>query len=94
MDHGDTIAVAMAAVVLLAAVICVLYSRIRRSEAEDLAQISAGDPQIVQAFASAPAIFSSPTIEEIHRKYDDMAEVDPIRAGKLKYAELLRHHGE
>ena len=32
--------------------------------------------------------------EEVHAKYAKMAETDPIAAGRLKYAELIRLHGK
>lgn len=34
------------------------------------------------------------TADDVHRKYATMAETDPIKAGKLKYEELIRLHGK
>jgi hypothetical protein len=81
MDKGDIIAVMIGGVVFFAAVIAMLFAKIRKSEAE------------VVAVATEPSFVSS-SIAEIHHKYDEMAETDPITAGRLKYAELLKHHGE
>ena len=44
----------------------------------------------VQTAADKPCA----TIEEVNRKYEGMAETDPITAGRLKYQELLRFHGK
>lgn len=38
--------------------------------------------------------FTSETIAQIHEKYKELAETDPILAGRLKYQDLLAHHGE
>lgn len=90
MDRGDIIGVLALGVVLLSTVIGMLFWRVRGKMAE-----AAPLPQIDAAPAAREGPpFSSATIEEIHRKYDALAETDPILAGKLKYAELLQHHGE
>lgn len=93
MDRGDIIAVVFGAVVVLAAVICVFYAKMRKSKGQDIAPSIADASGSVDHAQPLPR-FTTVTIEQIHRKYDDLAETDPILAGKLKYAELLQHHGE
>ena len=93
MDRGDIIGLLAVGVVFFSTVIGMLFWR---AGAETVEAPEAVAMQPAQPAALPPTLppFTSATIEEIHRKYDALVETDPILAGKLKYAELLQHHGE
>ena len=87
-DRAIVIALA-AAIVIEMAVIVVMAWRYKKHTTfvEPIALGIEGKP-------AAPPNDAADSIEAVNRKYEAMAETDPITAGRMKYQELLRFHGK
>ena len=87
-DRAIIIALAAAIVIEMAVIVVMAWRYKKHTTFVQPIAIGIAEPEAPRAEPLADSI------EAINRKYEAMAETDPITAGRMKYQELLRFHGK
>lgn len=89
----DPWALAVTVALLIFTLAVFVYGEIQVRKARKRYAFPVDEPASAPAPVDSPFAIPAASVEEIHRRYEGLAQTDPRLAGRLKYRDMLSLHG-